>query len=104
MSHYTDQNQISEQAWLNSVLGQMGLQKSSNKNHDGINEVGEIPPAPATNTLNMLHQKLQNVQTTLNNLGKSMDPKGQAMQQVYQIQKELDDVRMGMAAMPEFHS
>lgn len=29
ISHYTNQNPISEQAWINSVLGQMGLKKSS---------------------------------------------------------------------------
>ena len=102
MSHYTDQNRISDKAWMESVLGQMGLQ---NQKSDGINEDDEIPTiSEAANTLTMLHQKLQNVQTTLHNLGKTMDPKGQAMQQVYQILKELDDIKMGMAAMPEFHS
>jgi soluble cytochrome b562 len=45
-------------------------------------------------TQDLISQKLQNVQKALRNLEKSMD--GQAMQLVYQIQKELDDVRMGM--------
>lgn len=35
MSHYTDQNRISDKAWMESVLGQMGLQ---NQKSDGINE------------------------------------------------------------------
>jgi len=48
-------------------------------------------------TQDLISQKLQNVQKTLRNLEKSMD--GQAMQQLYQIQKELDDVRMGMQTL-----
>jgi hypothetical protein len=35
MSHYTDQNRISDKAWMNSVLGQMGLQ---NQKSEEINE------------------------------------------------------------------
>lgn len=35
MSHYTDQNRISDKAWMESVLGQMGLQ---NQKPEEINE------------------------------------------------------------------
>ena len=43
MSHYTDQNRISDKAWMNSVLGQMGLKKSSKFNSLFEN----APAAPA---------------------------------------------------------
>lgn len=47
MSHYTNQNPISEQAWMNSVLGQMGRKKSSkyvkeNNDTDSSQEVSEL--------------------------------------------------------------
>ena len=41
MSHYTNQNPISEQAWINSVLGQMGRSESS-KCNESNQEVSEL--------------------------------------------------------------
>lgn len=41
MSHYTNQNPISEQAWMNSVLGQMGRSESS-KCNESNQEVSEL--------------------------------------------------------------
>ena len=112
MSHYTDQNQISEQAWLNSVLGQMGLQKSSNNNHDGINEVGEIPltagaaqapaQAPAAEnmgvSLPMLYKKLEFVSETLREIAEAFTSSNPLMKPVInKLEDELEDVRVGIA-------
>ena len=41
MSHYTNQNPISEQAWINSVLSQMGRSESS-KCNESNQEVSEL--------------------------------------------------------------
>ena len=111
MSHYTDQNRISDKAWLNSVLGQMGLQKSSNKNHEEINEDDEVPFKAAAPVhladptaeyketgLTSLIKRLELVSQMLARLAKAFNSTNPAVGElINKLEEELKAVRQGIA-------